>query len=228
MLRKHIYKLIFRAALFLLAVFFHIDFTNPFVYPLSAVFLGIIWLILVVEMTERIIPNKKVTMGARKHFATSFATAKPLQSITKLHQGAFLSSFSWFIITSAIIFTLHIVGQLSPQNILILTLFYSLVDLAFIIFFCPFRKLFMKNFCCQSCRIYNWDYMMMCAPLLLFPSLFSLTLVGLAALVLIFWEYNLIKNPQRFKRETNGNLRCDSCVDKLCGLSREKTTKRAS
>ena len=44
-------------------------------------------------------------------------------------------------------------------------LFYGVCDMICILFFCPFQSWFLKNKCCCTCRIYNWDYAMMFTPL---------------------------------------------------------------
>jgi len=50
----------------------------------------------------------------------------------------------------------------------------------------------------------------------LFPSFFSLFLAGLAIIAVAQWELALRKNPQFFSAETNKNLRCSSCTEKIC------------
>jgi hypothetical protein len=186
-----------------------------------------IWLIFVVEMLFRLIPNKSIAMGARKHFSSSFKPANPVGEVKEganLHKGVFLSVAGWFVITAAILIGLHFMGRLSPATVLILALVYSVFDVVFILFFCPFQRFFMRNFCCNSCRIHNWDYFFMFAPLLLFPSVFSVSLALISVAVIIRWEVALKKNPHFFKRETNGNLRCDSCTDKLCKFKKFQTS----
>ncbi|MDR2166316.1 MAG: hypothetical protein LBE35_00520 [Clostridiales bacterium] len=215
MLRRHVVKLIFRLSLLIAAVFFY--FRRPEMLE-GGIFLWIIWLPLVAEMLFRLVPNKKIAMGARKHFRGSFAEGKLVRSTAHMHRGAILSGLGWLTITAAILLGLHLTSHLSFAAVLLLMLLYSILDLIFIIFFCPLRVLFMRNFCCTTCRIYNWDYFMMCAPLILFPSPFSLSLVLLSAAVVIRWEISLKRNPEFFSNKTNANLRCDACSDKLCHL----------
>jgi hypothetical protein len=56
---------------------------------------------------------------------------------------------------------------------------------------------------------------MMCAPLIVFPGFYSLSLFLLSVVVLLRWELALRKNPHYFMRETNEHLRCESCVEKV-------------
>ncbi|MCL2356658.1 MAG: hypothetical protein FWC70_05805 [Defluviitaleaceae bacterium] len=255
-------------------------------------FLLIIWATLAIGMLFRLIPNKFVPIGARKHFRSSFRAANfaknnaatPCGGCTEETRRAFekhvespqspaeenveklrfricrisendlkgagkgrppLPSFScdagtamagvlcpypqaifqhspgligvaisWGAITAAVIFAAFFFGVLTPGLMLIFALVYSVVDSIFTTFFCPFRAIFMRNRCCVVCRIYNWDYMMMCAPLIVFPGVFSVSLFLLAAAVLLQWEISLRRNPQFFSRETNANLRCEACENK--------------
>jgi hypothetical protein len=57
------------------------------------------------------------------------------------------------------------VGILDDGIMILLCSAYSICDIICILFFCPFQTWFMKNKCCSTCRIYNWDYAMMFTPL---------------------------------------------------------------
>ena len=206
-----------------------LNFTTAMEQGFGGVFLWVVWLALAVPMVFRLVPNRRLAMGARKHFACSYAPAaaeidagQVRKSAKQLHKGAFLSGLGWFLITGAALFALSRLGMLSPPVVLLIALGYAIVDLVFVLFFCPFRALFMRNRCCVTCRIHNWDYFMKCAPLMLFPSVYSISLVLLAAAVVVSWEVALRRNPHYFLRETNRNLSCVACVDKLCRL---KSTK---
>ena len=209
MLLKHICKLAFRAILLVVAI---VNFNNAIIW--------IFWGALVIEMLCRIIPNKRVSIGARKHFANSYAPMPDMVHDKKLHKGAFLSAIAWFLTTGSALFILFLLDALTPAVVLIAALAFSVLDMLFIIFFCPFQKLFMQNHCCTECRIHNWDYFMMCAPLIIFPTVFSISLFILATAVLLRWEFSVHKNPHFFTRKTNKNLHCDKCEDKLCHYKR--------
>jgi len=229
MLLRHVLKLIFRFLLLAVALIFYFTDREMLYFPtilqqgVSGAFLWVVWIALAVDMLFRIIPNKRVAIGARKHFACSYTapasadagkkdlTNKPGQ----LHKGAFLSALAWLAVSAAIIAALFFLGMLTPASVLNFVLFYSALDLVFILVFCPLRALFMKNQCCVVCRIYNWDYFMMCAPLILFPGFYSISLVLLSVVVLLQWEIALRKNPRFFMRETNENLRCEQCKEKV-------------
>ena len=98
----------------------------------------------------------------------------------------------------------------------LLSIFYSVCDMICILFFCPFQTWMMKNKCCSTCRIYNWDYIMMFTPLLVVDNPYAKCLVGLSLLLLIRWELNYFMHPERFYEETNCALSCANCKEKLC------------
>jgi len=233
MLLRHILKLVFRGFLLVTGIILHItnpealNFTLVFQQGITGAFLWIVWVSLFVEMLYRIIPNKRTTVGARKHFSCSYRptasaqennTEKQSAADKSLHKGAILSAVSWASITALVLFALFRVDLLTPGTVLIILLSFAVLDIIFILFFCPFQTLFMRNHCCVVCRIYNWDYIMMCAPLIIFPGFYSASLVILSLAVLLCWEIPLVSKPHFFKRETNENLRCEHCEDKLCRL----------
>ena len=82
---------------------------------------------------------------------------------------------------------------------------------------CPFRTFLMKNRCCTTCRIFNWDHMMMFVPFLFVPGFYGWTLAGLAAVVTVVWGVFWRRHPERFWEGSNQALRCANCTDRLCG-----------
>jgi len=241
MLKRHVFKLVFRVLLLAAALFLYfsnsglLNFTNMFDRGISAVFLWIVWVVFTLEMLYRIIPNKRITVGSRKHYACSFRpvpsdmiSGKQCGEIAEggelekasLHRGIALSAAFWFVITAAVILALRLIGILSPSSVLLWVLLLAVADLVFVLFLCPFRVLFLRNNCCVDCRIFNWDYFMMFAPLIIFPSFFSVSLVLLSVAVVVRWEIAVLRHPQYFLKETNANLSCEFCEDKLCRFSK--------
>jgi len=240
MLKRHVLILIFRVALLALALFLYfsnkqvsffttyemLNFTYIFHLGRGGVFLWIIWISLVITMLYRLFPNKLIAMGARKHYSCSFEGVNPGKPAggnappkpENFNKGAFNSILGWFLITGGVLIALRIAGLLSASAVLIIMLIFSVADLVFIMFFCPFQRLFMHNKCCVVCRIYNWDYFMMCAPLIVFPSFYSLSLALLSLAVVLRWEIAVIKNPHYFTEKYNTNLRCENCGEQLCKM----------
>ena len=231
-----IFKLIIRMGLFVAAVvlFFtvgdelpyadYLDFTRMFGFVYRSWFLWIIAVVLIPGMLLRIFPNRIICIGARKHFACSYRGVVLGRGVDDLgglrlaglHRGAVFSGLGWFVITVLVLLILFVFDFLTPAVVLVFVLFYGVLDVVFNLFYCPFRAFFMRNSCCRLCRIHNWDYLMMCLPLVVFPSVFSFFLVGLAFVVFLRWEISLKRNPHFFMREFNLNLRCDSCSHGGC------------
>lgn len=222
----HICKLVFHALLLtgaLVLYFSDLDF--------GGMFLWVVWVALAVPMLFRLIPNRRIAIGARKHFSCSYASVDAsrvgeLHSMTKrMHKGAAFCALGWLAITTAMLFALHLLDMLSPATVLIVALTYAVVDIVFVLFFCPFRTLFMRNQCCTTCRIHNWDYFMKCAPLILFPSAFSISLFAISAAMVVSWEIAIRRNPHYFMRQTNKSLHCGVCLDKLCQFNIKRSVQ---
>ena len=227
---RHVWTLILRALLLVCAVFLYfadrdkLDFTGLFHGDFGGWFLVVAWIVLVVGMAYRLIPNRRIAMGARKHYACSYRAAGTGDGSSPdvqaerglLHKGALLSGLGWLVCSITIFASIALIGALTPAALMVVVLVYAVGDVVFVLFFCPFRVIFMRNRCCTVCRIYNWDYFMMCAPMILFPCVFSVSLVLLSAAVVIRWELALHKYPHFFMEETNENLRCSRCEDQLC------------
>lgn len=117
---------------------------------------------------------------------------------------------------NAVIGGLYFAALLDEMLLIIISLAYSVCDMICILFFCPFQTWFMKNKCCGSCRIYNWDYAMMFTPLVFIQSVYTWTLCAMALTLLIRWELTLYRHPERFYEATNQSLKCANCREKLC------------
>ncbi|MCL2204286.1 MAG: hypothetical protein FWB88_10160 [Defluviitaleaceae bacterium] len=199
-------------------------FLAPFRWGLGGALLWVVWLYLVGEMLLRLFPNNIIPMGARKHFSRAFLPApdggngaiNKAALRRRLNKGALLSFLVWLAASALLLWGLYALGRLTPGAVFIFMLSYAVLDITFVLFRCPFQRLFMGNHCCTSCRIYNWDYLMMCAALVLFPGFYSLSLVVLSLAVFLRWEIAFYKNPHFFLRETNLNLTCEHCGKGQC------------
>lgn len=86
-----------------------------------------------------------------------------------------------------------------------------------LIVWCPFRSIFLKNTCCNTCRISNWDRWMKVSILLFIPNIFTISINIVAFSIFIYWEYNHFKYPERFYRRSNKTLLCSNCDTHSCG-----------
>ncbi len=222
----HTIKLVYRGLLFLAAVAAYIvaqirnedliDKKNP----LLVVLLGVIWVVFVAEMMSRMFPSPLESMGCEKQFRRNY---KPVEGATpRLQSGrvTFAVAFVW-IALNALFGGLYLAGIFDRGLLLLIALAYSVCDMICILFFCPFQTWFMKNKCCTTCRIYNWDYAMMFTPFVFIPSVYTWTLLGLAVVLLVLWEVRVHLAPQRFCECSNDSLACKNCKEKLCHHKRQ-------
>ncbi len=222
--RMHFFKLIFRSVLFIIAIVCYISSDNETIKTLldsfgnHSIIFFIIWLIFLVEMIFRFFPSKMESMGCQKQFDGCYIDTGikfNVQEKKKNNKGAVISAIAW-IILNGIIYFLNIKNIISDGIMVLISLFYSVCDMICILFFCPFQVWFMKNKCCTTCRIYNWDFAMMFTPLLLIKNFYIWSLIICAIALLIRWEIAAIKHPERFLESSNGALSCRNCVEKLC------------
>ena len=181
------------------------------------------WLIFVFEMIFRFFPSKLESMGCQKIFNRNYkpyVSDKPKKPKNISWKRTFAVALSWIALNSifGILYFTHIIDD---GILILISLFYSICDMICILFFCPFQTWFMKNKCCNTCRIYNWDYAMICTPLVFIPNIFTWSLVTLSLILLIKWEVVLKVRPERFAENTNQSLKCANCTEKLCAHKKQ-------
>lgn len=156
-------------------------------------------------------------MGCQKQFSCNYLEKRNNKERTKPHtaRSVWAVAIAWIILnagTGAIYFAHWI-----DQGILwLICLAYSVCDMICILFFCPFQTWFMKNKCCTTCRIYNWDFAMMFTPLVFVKGFWGHCLLVCAVMLLIRWEVTYHRHPEWFSEETNDSLSCKNCKERLC------------
>lgn len=224
----HYYKMIFRSLLFLVSLVIYIvakvhgmgdvylEYSHRF-WPL----LVIIWIIFTIEMILRFFPDDIESMGCQKEFAKNYVPKNDKSAIAFTPIRTFYCALFW-IVLNAIIGILYFNTEWMDQSILMLiALAYSICDMICILFFCPFETWFLKNKCCGTCRIYNWDFAMMFTPFIFIPHWFTWSLLFIALLLLIRWELTHFRHPERFYEETNQCLECGHCKEHLCSHKKQ-------
>ena len=216
MFKLHICMLVGRIMLLLTAIILYIQGQLNFAklerpLTISGAFLIVVWTTLIIGMLGRIIPNKFVTTGAGKHFRP----AMPNKERKVSHKGILTIVVIWFTLNISLMLVLQHFDLFNAGIALIIALIYSICDISFILFFCPFQKLFMRNKCCATCRIYNWDFFMTCTPLIPFLHMYSITLVLLSVAVLIRWEVAV------YKKSFFPVIDCVDCKDRMCHAKRK-------
>ena len=184
--------------------------------------LHILWLIWVFDMILQIIPIKNnLALGSQKLFSKRFQSSSNKTNYEKLKdyiktttKSAYKISIIWAILI-AIIGILYRFNFINKICVFMISIFFYVCDLICVLIWCPFR-LIMKNKCCTTCRIFNWDHLMMFSPLIFIGGFFSTSLVVIAILAWLVWEICVFLYPERFSEITNVALRCTKCTDKLC------------
>ncbi|MBE6687279.1 MAG: hypothetical protein E7591_08675 [Ruminococcaceae bacterium] len=173
-----------------------------------------LWLICAIHIIKRFFPHSTEDIGCQKHFKRNYSKGKK-EPEKESRYKTFIAATAW-IIPNSVFAILYFTGIFDKGILIILTLAYSVCDMICILFFCPFREWILKNKCCTTCRIYNWDRLMLVTPLIFIPHFYSSSLVILAITEVIVWEISYKKHPERFSECSNDHLSCKSCKTKLC------------
>ena len=168
----------------------------------NRVLTGIIWCIFVVGMVLRFFPSRFESMGCQKQFRQSFVPTKNSEPKNISWKSTFSIVAAW-VVLNGLIGVLYYTAIIDEGILLLISLLYSACDMICILFFCPFQTWFMKNKCCTTCRIYNWDYAMMFTPLVFTKSPFYWSIFLCAIALLIRWEITYRLHPERFSEHTS-------------------------
>ena len=222
----HYVRLVYRSVLFLLLVIQYILFRLDRQVSLTALMeqrpllLIIAWAVFVVDMTLRFLPSRFESPGCQKQFAQNYIKSGNTDIVIQDNNAAILVALVW-IVFNAIFGALHMVGILDDGIMILLCSAYSVCDMICILFFCPFQTWFLKNKCCSTFRIYNWDYAMMFTPLFFVQKTYTWSLLVLSIALLVRWELTFFRHPERFSERTNDYLRCQNCTEKLCAHKKQ-------
>ena len=184
--------------------------------------LHLLWIIWLVDMLFQIFPlRRQLPLGTLKHFPQYF---KPLREkinraalteyIRATTKAAYRVALVWCGLI-AVIAALYFTGVFDRKVMFLISVFFYVCDLICVLVWCPFR-LMMKNRCCTTCRIFNWDHIMMFSPLIFIGGFYAVSLVVFALICLAVWEAAVFFHPERFWPGANSALQCANCTDKLC------------
>jgi hypothetical protein len=205
-------------------------------------FLHVMFGIWILDMLLQIIPIKNaVPLGSQKHMKIRFVDIKGIVteeaqklkgkitkeaiknyavSTTKKAYRVFLIWIALLTVLGVLYYT-HVIDN---AFLFMVTVVFYVCDLICVLIWCPFR-LILHTRCCTTCRIYNWDHLMMFTPIMFIGSLYSTVLVLLALAVWVLWELCVFLYPERFWEQTNHALKCSECTDKLCSQYCQKLRK---
>lgn len=184
--------------------------------------LHLLWAIWVMDMILQIVPiRNKVPLGSQKLFANRFRPIREKinyeamkQYIVSTTKAAYKVMLLWCALI-AVIGVLYFIGVIPRLALFMFSVLFYVCDLICVLIWCPFR-LIMKNRCCTTCRIFNWDHLMMFSPLIFMGGFFAVSLVILSILAWLVWELCFMMYPERFWDHSNAALQCSACTDKLC------------
>lgn len=184
--------------------------------------LHILWIIWVIDMIHQLVPIKKhIPLGSQKLFKQRFQPIREKINYKALREhiiSTTKSAYKIFALWAVLILVLGILYHLeilSASYLFLISIIFYVCDLICVLIWCPFR-LILKNRCCTTCRIFNWDHLMMFTPMLFINSFYSISLLVLAFAVWVVWEMCIMMYPERFWDQSNEALQCSKCTDKLC------------
>ena len=233
--KKQWAELFIRGIIFILTVVSYIIGIEVF----KNIVYGVILVFFSYKMIVRLIPNKEESMGNQKVFGRNYTPEDIKEGIKgykkvpdrySLHyrkQGnrvALAVGIVWLLL-NGVIFALYFGRFIDRDLLMVISMAFSVGDLICVLVVCPFQLLFMRNKCCNTCRIYNWDFAMMFTPLWVVPSVYNYILVILSLIVFFHWEINHHNHPERFYEETNSCLRCHNCKELMCRNKLRKVSK---
>ena len=226
--RIYMARLIGRCMALALAVFFYIAVPEQFL-PLErgnffrqGTLLHVLWGVWLMDMAGQLMPAKRnLALGSKKLFVQYFkdagikGNAEALKTyIVNTTRAAHKILIMWGLLVGALGIC-HGKGWLSNRDLLMVSILFYVCDLICVLIWCPFR-LMLKNRCCTTCRIFNWDHMMMFTPMIWVNSFYSWSLLAVALVVWGAWELSVLIHPERFSPQSNAALLCQNCTDKLC------------
>ena len=235
--KRYILRLIGRCFILLVAfVLFFTGFDRPdilegfsFFHKLS--WLHVLWGIWMLDMLFQLIPVKHIALGSHKVFKLRFRPALErinMEALKHYIVTTTRSAYKVMLIWIALIASLGLLkywGVLTDVHLFLTSVLFYECDLICVLVWCPFR-LIMKNKCCTTCRIFNWDHLMMFTPMLYVKGFYSLSLLAVSILVWCCWELCVLIYPERFWEKSNTALKCSECTDKLCTQYCQKLRKK--
>lgn len=219
--KNHWIELIIRSFIFILTVCGYVVNRISNIEIIKEIANGVILVFFTYKMVTRLIPNIKESMGNQKIFKRNYTQIENLKkgiigyNKKNGNRVALAVAIVWLLFNS-IFFVLYFCGIIDRDLMMVIAMFFSVCDLICILVVCPFQRIFMRNKCCNTCRIYNWDFPMMFTPLWVVPDILNYILVVQSFIVLGHWEWHHWKHPERFYEETNYNLRCSECKELMC------------
>ena len=231
-------RLVGRMIVLLLGAYFYLTDPSVFATLEKGGFTGrfsplhLLWGIWMLDMLYQVFPAKRdLALGSKKLFKQYFVPSKLKSSAVALKNYVLTTSrmagkilLIWIALI-LLLGALHKAGWLGNTELFMISVIFYVCDLICVLFWCPFRLL-LKNRCCTTCRIFNWDHLMMFTPMVYVGSFYSISLLVMSICVWCVWELTILVHPERFWWGSNVALSCNNCTDKLCTQYCRKLQKK--
>lgn len=184
-------------------------------HPAVSVCLFLVGLQFLVDLVLKLFGCKYAPVGAVKHLKANYLPT----GVSKTPKNDWKATFTIALLWGVAVATfglLKFFGILDEGLLVLAFLALCVLDGLSIHFFCPFRVFVMKNKCCTTCRIYNWDGLMITSPLYFVHNIPSFIVIGVAFVLFLWWEIVFKMHPERFFEETNATLKCSNCKNSNC------------
>lgn len=182
----------------------------------------VLWIIWMIDMLWQVFPVKnRIALGSQKLFHMRFLPVRgkiDRQYLKEYITAATKSAYKVFLLWTALIVVMGVLYKRQVVDDIFLfmsTVFFYVCDLICVLIWCPFR-LIMRNRCCTTCRIFNWDHLMMFAPFVYIGGFYAASLLCMSVVAWLVWELCVLIYPERFWEYSNAALKCANCTDKLC------------
>ena len=214
---KYVLSIIFLVNTTVIVFFF-----KDLAIELEYIFLPVFFTYFFIDSLTVIIPYMNDAVFSGKQFK-KFLKALPDYSTEKLKQLKdknnrialliFLIYFSFLTIIGILYLNIE---AFSRFHMYVLFFVLNTADYTCILIWCPFRSIFLKNKCCTTCRISNWDRIMKFYILFFIINPYTIGLGIIGVIVFLIWEYFHYANPERFYQVSNYSLSCKECTDNFC------------
>lgn len=198
-------------------------------FGFSSPIMIIIWGVSIVTAMQYILcigqPTGAKKVRKSKYNPVNYDSEALNTDIKKQNKSAFRIIIIWvvFLLTEGIFIHCGIVKE---SFIIVGMIILRIVDRAFVLIWCPFGAI-MGNKCCNTCRIYGWDQLMLCSPMIFYPSAYTITLLVISSIPFIEWEITIKTHPERFSELSNRAIRCSKNCKTWCGRCKFKNNKES-
>ncbi len=217
--------LLLNTAIFILFFPELIDVVEEYLFPLFFIYFILDSLSVILPMFNDSIYSGK--MQKRLYKEVSEYNIAEVKQLSKKSNKIALLIFILYGSGIAILGLSYMHLDFLDRNFIYLVFFgLNFADYFCIMLWCPFRTLFLKNSCCNTCRISNWDRIMKFSILIFIPNVYTISIFVIGLGIFLYWEYHHWKHPERFYRISNQTLWCSNCDKITCGKKHNNDSKK--